>query len=106
MKKSFYSHGKLLLTSEYLVLDGVKALALPTKKGQWLTVNELDINSIIWKSFDVKGDCWFETKINLPISIPEAICQDIETHKITNTLLEILKVAQELNPDFLSSTKG
>ena len=34
MKKSFFSHGKLLLTGEYLVLDGSKALAIPTQKGQ------------------------------------------------------------------------
>jgi len=31
---SFYSNGKLLITGEYLVLDGAKALALPTKYGQ------------------------------------------------------------------------
>ena len=30
----FYSHGKLLLTAEYAVLEGVKALAIPTKRGQ------------------------------------------------------------------------
>jgi mevalonate kinase len=28
---NFYSNGKLLLTGEYLVLDGAKSLALPTK---------------------------------------------------------------------------
>jgi hypothetical protein len=31
-KKKFYSNGKLLITGEYLVLDGAKAFALPTKK--------------------------------------------------------------------------
>ena len=34
MKKTFYSNGKLLITGEYVVLDGAKALALPTKYGQ------------------------------------------------------------------------
>ena len=28
--QTFYSHGKLLLTAEYVVLDGAKALAVPT----------------------------------------------------------------------------
>ena len=31
---SYYSHGKLLISCEYAVLDGAKALALPTKLGQ------------------------------------------------------------------------
>jgi hypothetical protein len=32
----FYGHGKLLLTSEYFVLDGAMALAIPTVFGQHL----------------------------------------------------------------------
>ena len=31
---SYFSNGKLLLTSEYAVLGGAKALALPCRKGQ------------------------------------------------------------------------
>ena len=34
----FYSHGKFLLTGEYLVLKGALALALPLKLGQSMTV--------------------------------------------------------------------
>ena len=34
LKKDFYSNGKLLLTSEYVVLDGAIALAIPTRLGQ------------------------------------------------------------------------
>jgi hypothetical protein len=33
MKQTFYSNGKLLITGEYLVLDGAKAFAPPTKFG-------------------------------------------------------------------------
>lgn len=101
-KQSFYSHGKLLLTSEYLVLDGVKALALPTKKGQWLSLQENNTNTIIWKSFDIHGDCWFEAKIYLPLSEVDTVSDD----KITKTLLGILKTANTLNPNFLSSSIG
>ncbi|MFD2563964.1 GYDIA family GHMP kinase [Aquimarina rubra] len=113
MKKSFYSHGKLLLTSEYLVLDGIKALALPTKKGQWLFVEENDSNTINWKSLDKEGNCWFETKIKLPLAASASndtaetsILTDEEGLGITETLLEILQVAQELNHEFLSTEKG
>lgn len=113
MKKSFYSHGKLLLTSEYLVLDGIKALALPTKKGQWLHVEENNSDTLTWKSFDNNGNCWFETKIKLPLGPFEddetaktSILTDEEGLGINETLLEILQVAQKLNPKFLSGEKG
>ena len=38
--QTFYSNGKLLITGEYVVLDGAKALALPTKFGQSLLVKD------------------------------------------------------------------
>ncbi|MEW7288986.1 GYDIA family GHMP kinase [Aquimarina sp. 2304DJ70-9] len=113
MKKSFYSHGKLLLTAEYLVLDSIEALALPCRKGQWLFVEENDTNQIHWKSIDEEGNCWFETEINLPLESvtkdepsTDPTLSDEEGLGITETLLEILIAAKELNPNFLSSDKG
>ena len=47
---SYYSHGKLLISSEYAVLDGAKALALPTKLGQRLEVTNRNTKNINWKS--------------------------------------------------------
>ena len=38
--QTFYSNGKLLLTGEYVVLDGAKALAVPTRFGQNLIVKK------------------------------------------------------------------
>jgi len=64
MKSSFYSKGKLLLTGEYVVLDGAKALALPTKKGQSLIVQENDSSSLTWQSFDCHNKIWYETEID------------------------------------------
>ena len=50
--QTFYSNGKLLLTGEYLVIDGAKAIAIPTKKGQSLSVKETEEGSqLIWKSW-------------------------------------------------------
>ena len=37
---TLFSPGKLLLTSEYVVLDGALALAIPTKYGQDFLDNE------------------------------------------------------------------
>lgn len=58
-----HTHGKLLLTAEYLVLDGALALALPTRLGQHLTVREIETGktgTIQWESLDEQGNPWFE----------------------------------------------
>lgn len=61
----FFSHGKLLLTSEYMILDGALALAIPTQFGQKLTIQEIeDAQSlIIWESL-CQNQLWVKTKIN------------------------------------------
>ena len=64
--EKFYSHGKLLITAEYAVLDGAKALALPTKFGQSLEVKPIESPEIRWKSFDHNGKLWFKTTLQLP----------------------------------------
>ncbi|WP_299432791.1 GYDIA family GHMP kinase [uncultured Aquimarina sp.] len=108
MKTSFYSHGKLLITGEYLVLDGIKALAVPTKKGQWLTVQENDTDTITWKSFDENENCWFETNFEIKDqNIKPSLENNVSTSpEVTETLIQILSSARELNPNFLSKQKG
>ena len=39
-KRVFRSNGKLLVSAEYLVLDGAEALAFPTRLGQTLSVEK------------------------------------------------------------------
>lgn len=59
-ESSYFSHGKLLLTGEYAVLDGAKALALPTKYGQHLHFHpQPGSNCLLWESFTDKGHLWF-----------------------------------------------
>jgi mevalonate kinase len=55
VKQTFSAHGKLMLTGEYVVLDGALSLALPTQKGQRLEVTSIPENEFHWKSFDVEG---------------------------------------------------
>ena len=57
---SFFSSGKLLITSEYAVIDGACALAVPTKMGQSMTVNDNKESVIHWIAKDVDGNIWFE----------------------------------------------
>lgn len=103
MKKNFYSHGKLLITGEYLVLDGAKALALPTKLGQNLSVEAGSNQEILWKSYDADGSIWFEEKIAFDEIINYVSTQ---TESIKNTLIAILNQAYKQNPDFLKPNLG
>ncbi len=64
--KSYYANGKLLLTGEYFVLKGAKAIALPVKFGQKLDVfKNLYKNQISWKAYQPDG-LWFSTILSLP----------------------------------------
>jgi mevalonate kinase len=60
----FFGHGKILLSGEYVVLEGAESLAIPTKLGQSLSVNYSQSYSPLlhWKSFDYSGKCWFDHK--------------------------------------------
>jgi len=65
MNKQYHSHGKFLLTGEYLVLKGALALALPLKLGQGLEVEQLETNNeqIQWKAWRPEGR-WFSVTLN------------------------------------------
>lgn len=54
----YYSHGKLLLTGEYAVLDGAKSLAFPTKYGQALTVQPSITHTSEWVSYLADKTVW------------------------------------------------
>ena len=98
MKNTFYSNGKLLITGEYLVLNGAKALALPTKFGQSLDVSSLVEKKIIWKSLDADKSIWFETELSFEDIV---LRKDFEEeHAIKHTLVEILHQANLQNPKF------
>ena len=103
MKKTFYSNGKLLITGEYLVLDGAKAFALPTKFGQNLIVEKGSNKEMKWKSYDSNGSIWFEDTI-LFTEITTA--KNTEEDSIRATLIKILQEAYLLNSDFITAANG
>ena len=104
MKKEFYSNGKLLITAEYLVLDGAKAFALPTKFGQNLNVEKGNHQEIKWTSFDSDGSIWLDEIFSFLDITQKNISLGATLQR--NTLIEILHEGYLLNPDFLSHSEG
>ncbi|WP_224485255.1 GYDIA family GHMP kinase [Robertkochia aurantiaca] len=121
MSGSFHSNGKLLLTGEYLILDGAQGLAVPTSRGQSLEVKETQSALLQWYSLDEEQNLWFEASIALDEfhrlfrnsgSEMKALNADViseNRHIQTNDnaktlrLLQLLFSARELNQNFLSA---
>ncbi|MGL2987031.1 GYDIA family GHMP kinase [Flavobacterium sp. RSSA_27] len=103
MRQTFYSNGKLLLTGEYLVLDGATALALPTKYGQTLEVHHNTSNTLQWKSYDVDGSLWFEENLSITSILTY---QPKPTSSTKDTLLQILFQAHLMQPSWLEEIQG
>jgi len=98
---AFYSHGKLLLTGEYLVLDGALALALPVKYGQSLLVQERKAEELQWIAMQENGS-WFEALLSLPrLEIIRAT-----DPVIAGNLQKLLLAARSLNMDFPGIGRG
>lgn len=100
--KNYTSNGKLLITGEYIVLDGALSLAVPTKFGQSLKIEAINEPKIIWSSLDEKGAVWFKDKFQ----IEQIITSQAPRNDVSNRLIQILNATKQLNPNFLKSGTG
>ncbi len=92
---SFKSNGKLLITGEYLVLKGANSLAVPLNYQQTLQINKSENPGLNWISNE-KGNPWFQVTYNtLLFEISET-----NDKKTAKALVNILKAAIDLNPEF------
>lgn len=99
---AFHSNGKLLISGEYLVLDGALAMAVPTKFGQRLDVSlHDDFSGIRWESY-VLNKGW------LQVSFGSRLFNIIHTNdqKLALHLKKILKKAFELGNIPVDNQKG
>lgn len=85
------------------MLDGAKALALPTKFGQNLEVEPAQNGLIKWTGMDADGSVWLETKVGVEDVINNI--QDV-TSAETHTLIRILHHAHLVNPELLNAATG
>ena len=98
MNQHFYARGKLLLTSEFMILHGAKALAVPLKKGQSLElVPKTRPGTLHWTAM-FEHETWFEHTVSTAnLSLLES--SDEEKSKY---LLNMLAKAAEIQPDFMN----
>jgi len=100
--KKYFSNGKLLLSGEYLVLDGANALAIPSRYGQSLEVTVSEKEGISWTSKDINGKIWYQNEFRFAQDLLISNLKD-DTSLV---LLEILREAKKLNSDFLQPHFG
>jgi len=107
---TFYSNGKLLLTGEYVVLDGAEALAIPTRFGQNLSVQKLKESKIIWESYTDNDELWLQVEFDIPrlriITATFDATNDGGNDSLAENLQNILFEAKKLNQTFLSNQQG
>lgn len=106
----YRSNGKLLITGEYVVLDGAKALAVPSKFGQSLNLFKGEPGQIHWSAILSTGKPWLNVSLDIrdPSKIIPLTNRQPSTEELnkTQTLIKILEEAQKLNPEFINPEQG
>ncbi len=92
MKSVYYSHGKLLLSAEYAVLDGALALALPLKSGQKMVVTQGSTSGLFWGAQNPQGE-WFNARYDGDLQLLESNNPQTAL-QLKNILLQALQLAQ------------
>ena len=97
----YNSNGKILLTSEYLVLDGALALALPSKLSQTLEVKYTENkNEINWISYDFNGEIWFSECF---VISKDKFSYKNKKNKYSDKIISIFNGIKKLNEDAFSN---
>ena len=91
--ESYKANGKLLLSGEYLVLAGAKALAIPLKYGQTLGVKNDDTCFLSWTAKN-NGKHWFQASFDSSLNIVSS-----DQLPLAEDLAKILKVCIDYRPD-------
>jgi mevalonate kinase len=100
------ARGKLLLTGEYFVLDGARALAVPTRYGQSLRAEAASGSNaaaaLFWESQGPGGVVWFSAEFALPaLDLRKA-----SDASVADTLKSILRACRTQQPVFLGGDQS
>jgi len=90
----YYAHGKVLLSGEYVILDGALGIGLPTKLGQHLYVETSGESDYVgWESWQGDQEKWLEVRLD-PDQLRVLKTTDAA---MGERLSEVLRVARELS---------
>ena len=96
IQSKYRANGKLLLTGEYLVLHGAKAIAVPLNIGQHLSVSEENHSDLAhWQALH-DGKVWFSCELD---SKDFSVLKTSHPEK-AKVLSRIFKTIKSLNPEF------
>lgn len=93
----FFAPGKLLLSGEYSVLQGAKAIAVPTKMGQHLKVSSVATDGARYRALDHLGNAWLDFDITSPSSKEEILVRDILLGASSADYLQKFKLETKLD---------
>ena len=99
-----YAHGKLLISGEYLVMEGARALALPVNRGQFLKTTPLPNSAtprLLWTALKPDG-LWFSATF----SLPELKISETTSKELAEKLVSILATTRDMNPAFLDGSQS
>jgi mevalonate kinase len=94
----FYSNGKILLSGEYMVLNGSTSLVLPLKLGQLMQINKPHKNTmdkIFWNS-TYNDSVWFRAEFN----ISDFTIIHSSNQQSANYILRILQEINAIRPEY------
>ena len=92
-----YSHGKILLTAEYAVLNG-NGFGASHKKGQHFTLEHTQDQKIVWQSFDVQGKKWIDVVFDLDFHVVTQTDTEEKSSKPSKISLSEMAILQ---PNFM-----
>ncbi len=103
MKQIYRANGKIMLTGEYAVLYGARALALPINRYQQMEVEPIieNKNFIYWQAKDMNG-VWFEAKMHKS----DFSIVSTTSYEKSAFLKQCLEGARALNHSFLSENNS
>lgn len=97
----YRAKGKFLITGEYLVMKGAKALAIPLRYGQSMSVEENFEAALHWGAFE-NGKLWFDAKFeNSKFAILHT-----NQPEIAEKLAKLLTECRKQNPEFIIENDG
>ncbi|MGB0175828.1 MAG: GYDIA family GHMP kinase [Owenweeksia sp.] len=94
MQPLYRANGKLLITGEYAVLLGAEALAIPTRFGQTLAVENHERNKLLWTALDHRSQVWFKAEFDRHLNIISSTDESAALYlkKLIQTALQLGKL--------------